>query len=102
MSRGYHTKWNVPSEHREDPAYVAAGRRMDFAQAVYERRSALGWTAEELAGRAGMREADIEQIEESGTDPTRELIERLATALDAGARIDPRATPVFVFEGHVA
>jgi ribosome-binding protein aMBF1 (putative translation factor) len=102
MSSGYHTSWKVPPEHREDPAYRAAGRRMDFAQAVYDRRSALGWSTAELARRAGMHEGDIESIEESGVDPTLELIEQLATALESGARIDPRTTPEFRCEGHAA
>lgn len=95
MSSGYHTNWKVPPEHREDPAYRAAGRRMDFAQAVYDRRFALGWSPAELARRAGMAEEDIDSIEESGVDPTLELIEQLASALDCGARIDPGSTPEF-------
>lgn len=78
MSSGYHTGWKVPPEHREDPDYRAAGRRMDFAQAVYDRRTALGWSAAELARRTGMSEEGIESIEESGVDPTLELIELLA------------------------
>ncbi|MER5180273.1 helix-turn-helix domain-containing protein [Streptomyces sp. NPDC002896] len=102
MSGGYHTSWKVPAEHQQDPAYRAAGRRMDFAQAVYERRSALGWSTAELARRADMSEEDIESIEESGVDPSLELIERLASALESGARIDPHATPEFRFEGHAA
>jgi ribosome-binding protein aMBF1 (putative translation factor) len=102
MSSGYHTSWKVPPEHREDPEYRAAGRRMDFAQAVYDRRSALGWSTAELADRADMSEEDIESIEESGVDPTLELIEQLAAALESGARIDPRTTPEFRFEGHAA
>lgn len=102
MSRGYHTSWTVPPEHREDPAYRAAGRRMDFAQAVFERRSDLGWSAAELAHKAGMAEEDIDRIEESGVDPTLELLERLAEALESGARVDPRASPEFRFEGRAA
>src|SRR5687767_5341084 len=102
MSSGYHTSWKVPPEHHEDPAYRAAGRRMDFAQAVYDRRSALGWTTAELARRAALSEEDIEAIEESGVDPTLELIERLAAALEAGALIDPRTSPEFRFEDHAA
>ncbi|MFI1354006.1 helix-turn-helix domain-containing protein [Streptomyces sp. NPDC020898] len=102
MSGGYHTSWTIPLEHREDPAYHAAGRRMDFAQAVYERRSALGWSTVELARRAGMSEEGIESIEESGVDPTLELIEQLATALESGARIDPGSTPEFRFEERAA
>lgn len=42
MSSGYRTSWKVPPGHLEDPAYRAVGRRMDFAQAVYDRRSTLG------------------------------------------------------------
>jgi ribosome-binding protein aMBF1 (putative translation factor) len=102
MSNGYHTSWNVPPEHREDPAYRTAGRRMDFAQAVYDRRSALGWSSAELARRAGLAEEDIESIEESGVDPTLELIEQLAVALDSGACIDPGRTPEFRFEERAA
>ncbi|WP_419995911.1 helix-turn-helix domain-containing protein [Streptomyces boninensis] len=75
---------------------------MDFAQAVFERRSALGWSAAELAGRAGMAEEEIERIEESGVDPTLELIEQLAAALESGARITPGATPEFAFEARAA
>lgn len=102
MSSGYHTSWKVPPEHREDPAYRAAGRRMYFAQALYDRRSALGWSTAELAHRAGLTEEDIESIEESGVDPTLQLIEQLATALNCGARIDPNSAPEFRFEERAA
>jgi ribosome-binding protein aMBF1 (putative translation factor) len=98
MSSGYHTSWKVPPEHREDPAYRAAGRRMDFAQAVYNRRSELGWTTAELARRAGMPEADIDSIEASGVDPTLELTEQLAAALKSAARFTPDTQPEFHFE----
>ncbi|MFM9447876.1 helix-turn-helix domain-containing protein [Streptomyces acidiscabies] len=102
MSKGYRTSWNVLPEHREDPAYRAAGRRMDFALAVYERRTALGLSSAELAERAGLAVEEVEHIEESGIDPTLELIEALAEALRSGALIDPRATPEFRFESHAA
>lgn len=36
------------------------------------------------------------------TDPTLELIEQLAAALGAGARIEPGSTPEFVFEARAA
>ncbi|MBC9717139.1 XRE family transcriptional regulator [Streptomyces sp. TRM66268-LWL] len=102
MSRGYHTSWKVPPERREDPAYRAAGRRMDFARAVYERRAALGWDVAELARRAGMADADIEAIEESAVEPTLELIERPAAALESGASNDPGRTPEFRFGERAA
>lgn len=75
---------------------------MDFALAVYERRSALGLSSAELAERAGLTIDEIEHIEESGVDPTLELIESLAEALHSGALIDPRATPEFRFESRAA
>ncbi|MFC9848370.1 hypothetical protein ACFWFF_00505 [Streptomyces sp. NPDC060223] len=49
-----------------------------------------------------MSEEDIESIEESGVDPTPELIERRTAALESGARIGPRTTPEFSFEDHAA
>ncbi|AUG80121.1 hypothetical protein CFP65_5419 [Kitasatospora sp. MMS16-BH015] len=102
MSRGYHTSWTVPSADRETEEYRAAGRRMALAEAVYGRRSALGWSIAELAERAGLTEAEVESVEESGTDPTLELIERLAGALDAEARVDPAREPVVRFVPHAA
>jgi hypothetical protein len=42
MNSGYGTSWKVPPENRDDPACRAAGRRMDFAQAVYD------WTASRI------------------------------------------------------
>ncbi|WP_405647100.1 helix-turn-helix domain-containing protein [Streptomyces sp. NBC_00019] len=96
MGGGYHTSWKAPPDHRKDPAYRASGRRMDFTQAVHDRRSTLGWTTAELARRADLPEADIEAIEESDVDPTLELIERLATALEAGT------SPEFRFEDLAA
>ncbi|NGN70436.1 helix-turn-helix transcriptional regulator [Streptomyces sp. A7024] len=59
---------------------------------MYGRRNALGWSAAELAGRAGMSEEEIERIEESGTDPTLGLLEQLAAAFESGAR-SLRSTP---------
>ncbi|MFE6054184.1 helix-turn-helix domain-containing protein [Kitasatospora sp. NPDC056446] len=102
MSSGYHTRWIVPPEHRESEEYRAAGRRMALAEAVYARRSALGWTLAELAARAGLDEETLESIEESGVDPTLLLIECLASAFDAAVRIDPAREPAIRFEPHAA
>ncbi|WP_192583220.1 helix-turn-helix domain-containing protein [Streptomyces albicerus] len=99
MSNGReHTVWKIPPEHRESPVRRATGRRIAFGQAVYARRSALGWCTAELARRSGMSARDIERIEESGVDPTLELIEQLATALKSVARITPGTRPEFRFE----
>jgi transcriptional regulator with XRE-family HTH domain len=66
------------------------------------RCSALGLSSAELAERARLTVEEIERIEESGVDPTLELIENLAEALHSGVLIDPRATPVFRFESRAA
>ncbi|MFD8751372.1 helix-turn-helix domain-containing protein [Kitasatospora sp. NPDC059577] len=102
MSSGYHTRWVVPAEHRESEEYRAAGRRMALAEAVYARRSALGWSQARLAERAGLDEEAVESIEESGTDPALPLIERLAAAFDSVVRIDPAREPAMSFEAHAA
>ncbi|MER7094425.1 helix-turn-helix domain-containing protein [Streptomyces althioticus] len=73
-----------------------------WPQTVPRCRSALGWSTTELARRAKLSEEDVEAIEESSVEPTLELIERLVTALEAGARIDPRSSPEFRFEGYAA
>ncbi|MBO1415924.1 helix-turn-helix transcriptional regulator [Streptomyces sp. FH025] len=99
MSSGYHTRWVVPEEHRESEEYRAAGRRMALAEAVYARRSALGWTPAE---RAGLAAETVESIEESGIDPTLPLIELLAAAFDSTVRIDPSHEPAMRFEAHAA
>jgi hypothetical protein len=49
-----------------------------------------------------MSEEDIDRIEESAVDPTLEPIERLAVALESGARVDPGLSPEFRFEGRAA
>ncbi|MFF4383060.1 helix-turn-helix domain-containing protein [Kitasatospora sp. NPDC001547] len=102
MSSGYHTRWVVPPEHRESEEYRAAGRRMALAEAVYARRSALGWSPAQLAERAGLSEETVESIEESGVDPTLPLIEMLAAAFDSVVRIDPARAPAIRFEAHAA
>ncbi|GGU80232.1 hypothetical protein ACIG0C_11495 [Kitasatospora aureofaciens] len=50
----------------------------------------------------GLDEEAVESIEESGVDPTLPLIELLAAAFDAAARIDPAREPAIRFEAHAA
>ncbi|WP_455356099.1 helix-turn-helix domain-containing protein [Streptomyces sp. SYSU K217416] len=83
MSQGYHTQWKIPDEHRADPAYIEAGAAIALGQAVYDFRAALGISEAELARRAGLAEAEIEQIEGGGATPTLALLRKLAAALDA-------------------
>ena len=102
MSSGYHSSWTVPEEHRESAEYIEAGQRMALAEAVYDRRTALGWTVRDLAAAAGLSEEQVESIEESAVDPTLSLIEKLAAALDVQVRIDPAREPAITFEAHAA
>ncbi|MGO4754726.1 hypothetical protein AB4212_40020 [Streptomyces sp. 2MCAF27] len=53
MSRGYHTSWTIPEEHRVDPAYIEAGAAIALGQAVYNRRTALGICQASLARADG-------------------------------------------------
>ncbi|WP_030022760.1 helix-turn-helix domain-containing protein [Streptomyces monomycini] len=83
MEAPYKTRWQVPEEHRSDPAYVEAGTAIALGQAVFDVRGALGMSVGELARRAGLGEDEIERIEGGGTVPTLPLLRRLAGAFDA-------------------
>jgi transcriptional regulator with XRE-family HTH domain len=103
MSRGYHTEWKIPAAHRADPAYIEAAAAAALGQAVFDRRSALGLDEHQLAQRAHMSVAEVEQIEGGGTPPTLDLLRRLAAALDArlNASIDAEQTRL-AFVPHAA
>jgi transcriptional regulator with XRE-family HTH domain len=87
---------------RDDPAVTAARVEIRyaiaFAQALYDRRTALGLSQTEVARRARMSQPQISRIEGGDTVPTLPLLERLAAALDSeleihvvpGARADVR------------
>ncbi|WTG04926.1 helix-turn-helix domain-containing protein [Streptomyces sp. NBC_00012] len=78
-------------------------KALALGKALYGRRTALGLSAAELAGRTGMEEDDIECIEEGGTAPTIELLRSLAAALDADVRLTPgRDLGSLWFEAHAA
>ncbi|MFG2075750.1 helix-turn-helix domain-containing protein [Nonomuraea maritima] len=100
---GCHTRW-VPSRvQSDDPERIAIREALAFGKAVHDRRTALGLTLTELAGRLGMTDDDIECIEEGGTTPTVTLLRRLAAALDADVRLRPDDDLNSVrFETHAA
>lgn len=105
MTKGYHTTWRIPAEHRADPAYVEAGAAIALGQAVYDRRTELGLTLDDLAQRSGLALPDLERIEGGATAPTMELLRTLAVALDArlDLAIEVDETHVaFVGNGHAA
>ena len=100
---GYHTRWVLPGANAEDPERIAIREALAFGKAVYDRRTALGLTAAEVALRAGMTADQIECIEEGGTEPTITLLRRLAAALDADVRITAGDDLGSVgFEAHAA
>jgi transcriptional regulator with XRE-family HTH domain len=101
--KGYHTRWVIPEEVREHPDYIAAGKRRVFGQAVYDCRAQLGLSEAQLAEHAGLDEDQVEAIETGGVEPTLELIEALARAMNAAVRFDPdNAEHPIRFEAHAA
>jgi ribosome-binding protein aMBF1 (putative translation factor) len=83
-----HAQWKTHRTRRllgEEPepsqAYKDAGAAFDLAQAVYDRRTALGLSQSRLAQRARMTQAQISRIEQ-GDVPKVPLLQRLAGALD--------------------
>ncbi|MBQ0825489.1 helix-turn-helix domain-containing protein [Streptomyces tagetis] len=92
-----HSRWKTLRERKlaeglTEPEDVAEARReirlsMALAKAVYDRRTELGLTQTELAGRAGLTQAKISRIEGSDTVPTLPLLSKLAKALDATLNI---------------
>ena len=63
--------------------YAEARRAFLIAQAVRERRLALGLSQGELAARAGMTQSALSRLEAGGVVPTIPLLERVGAALDA-------------------
>lgn len=58
--------------------------RHHLSQQIYFRREAVGWSQEGLAGRAGMTQAQIAQIEAGQMNPTLRTLVKLARALSCG------------------
>ncbi|MGW0663621.1 helix-turn-helix domain-containing protein [Streptodolium elevatio] len=82
-----HAAWRVDPVEALDPeaqrqrAEMAAA--IALAKAVHDARVAAGLSEAELADRAGLDEDAVVCIEESGTTPTPDLLNRLARALDS-------------------
>ncbi|MFJ9455161.1 helix-turn-helix domain-containing protein [Kitasatospora sp. NPDC101447] len=103
-----HSQWKTRRTKRllgesveESPAYLEAGYAFALGQAVYDRRTELGFSQAELARRAGMTQPQISNIEGGDAAPTLPLLTRLAKALDASLTIDLDGdTSAFVFTPH--
>ena len=76
-----------PETEADDPERLSIREALAFGKALYDRRTALGLSVTDLAGRAGIPADEIECIEEGGTEPTVALLRRLAAALGADVRI---------------
>ena len=100
---GYHTRWVRPEAQVDDPERIAIREALAFGKALYDRRTAIGMTVEELAQRAAMTVDEIECMEEGGTTPTVPLLRRLAAALDADVRLTSgHDVGSMWFEAHAA
>ncbi|MEV6478662.1 helix-turn-helix transcriptional regulator [Streptomyces sp. NPDC051576] len=103
-----HSQWKTRQARKllgdkveESPAYVEAGYAFALGQAVHDRRKELGLSQSELAGRAGMTQPQISNIEGGDSVPTLPLLTRLAKALDASLTIDLDGDDsAFVFMAH--
>lgn len=82
-----HVSWDVDAEvaaiEADDPhAFDEIDQAMDFGLAIHAARTAKGWTQQQLAEAADMKQANISAIERAGVVPTLSLVKRLAKALD--------------------
>ena len=82
-----HTRWERSDVDFDDPERIAIREALAFGKALYDRRTALGLSIDELAERARMTADEIECIEEGGTEPTVALLRVLAAALEADVRL---------------
>ena len=71
----------------QDPKVAEAQRRLqpklDLGRQILNLRLARGWTQKELAQRAGTRQANISRLENGQLNPSVDMLQRVAEALDA-------------------
>lgn len=85
----------------ENPTRV----RQRFGEAVRLRRSRLGYSQEELAGRAGLHRTYVADIERGARNPTLKAISQLADALQAPVHAlfgSPRTVEILLVEDDAA
>jgi transcriptional regulator with XRE-family HTH domain len=87
VTTGYHTRWACPPGTARGIRSGSPSEALAFGKAVYDQPRALGLSVAGLAGRADTTTDEIECTEEGGTEPAIALLRRLATALDAAARL---------------
>lgn len=111
-AEGETSRWDVGSEiaaiEAEEPgAFDEIDQALDFGLAVHAARTAKGWTQQQLAEAAGMRQSNVSQIERAGVVPTLALVKRLAKALDVRVvivvdEIDGEDVTEYTFTPHNA
>ncbi|WP_067517501.1 helix-turn-helix domain-containing protein [Nocardia uniformis] len=103
MNHARRNRWKIPDEHRADPDYIAAADAFALAQAVYNRRTALGVTPTELARRAGMTQPQVSRLEGGDVTPNLPLLHRLSIALEAELQLSFKGEELAVeFIGRAA
>ncbi|MCF2530396.1 helix-turn-helix domain-containing protein [Yinghuangia soli] len=91
-----HGRWDVKAEvtaldAAERAEFDATRAARLFGEAVYNLRTAKGWSQRKLADAAGMKQQSVSRIEESASAlPTLAVIAKLARALDADALVRVR------------
>ena len=110
-----HARWRLSREKKlaegyTEPPEVAAEREqirlaMALGQLVYDRRTQLGLSQEDLARRLGISGDDVDGIEVGGVLPvTSDLLARLAAALEVGVDVHlaPSGSTAVSFDTHAA
>ena len=110
-----HARWKLTRENKltegytEPPAVTAEREQIRLAMAlgqlVYDRRTELGLSQGDLAGRLGVSADEVDSIEVGGVLPvTSELLARLATALEVGVDVHlaPSGGTAVSFDKHAA
>ncbi|MEV5609223.1 helix-turn-helix transcriptional regulator [Streptomyces sp. NPDC052225] len=103
MAGSQHARWIPSGPDTDDPERLAIREAMAFGKALYDRRTDLGLSTAELAERLSVTEDEVACMEEGGTQPTLDLLRRLAGALEADVRLTSgHELGSLLFEAHVA
>ncbi|WP_194817044.1 helix-turn-helix transcriptional regulator [Nocardia sp. XZ_19_385] len=71
-------------------AYEAARLAYELGRTIRQMREQRGWSQSILADAAGMTQSAVARFEAGGTVPSLQVLERLASALDADLVVEVR------------
>ncbi|MBW8803804.1 MAG: helix-turn-helix transcriptional regulator [Catenulisporales bacterium] len=75
--------------------YNAQRRAIELGQAIYDARTAKGWSQRRLAEEAHVRQATISSLEAADVlHPTLETLDKLASALDLDVNVSLTSRPL--------